>query len=192
MGYFSVAGAVPAELPISCDLRRFVQSENAGIIVLAIGSIFTARSTSRPDSSDDEVVTVNAVSMIRLLESIEGLYPLLVLIHVFLDNARYHYARLVQEWLARPGCRIKLHFIPSYCPHLNPIEGLWGLMRWSAARHGYAPIRQRLRSRRNVPAGSKAGCPISSTAPWRLKASRSSPAELMAQAPPRSWHSGPR
>jgi hypothetical protein len=34
MGYFSVAGAVPAGLPISCDLRRFVQSENAGIIVL--------------------------------------------------------------------------------------------------------------------------------------------------------------
>jgi transposase len=30
--------------------------------------------------------------------------------------------------LARPGCRIKLHFIPSYCPHLNPIERLWGLM----------------------------------------------------------------
>jgi DDE superfamily endonuclease len=32
------------------------------------------------------------------------------------------------DWLARPGCRIKLHFIPSYCPHLNPIERLWGLM----------------------------------------------------------------
>ena len=53
---------------------------------------------------------------------------MLALIHVFLDNARYHHARLVQEWLARPGCRIKLHFIPSYCPHLNPIERLWGLM----------------------------------------------------------------
>jgi transposase len=75
-----------------------------------------------------EVVTVDAVSTIRLLESIEALYPLLALIHVFLDNARYHHARLVQEWLARPGCRIKLHFIPSYCPHLNPIERLWGLM----------------------------------------------------------------
>src|SRR6266481_1200749 len=66
-----------------------------------------------------EVVTVDAVSTIRLLESIEALYPLLALIHVFLDNARYHHARLVQEWLARPGCRIKLHFIPSYCPHLR-------------------------------------------------------------------------
>jgi DDE superfamily endonuclease len=35
----------------------------------------------------------------------------------------------VQDWLARPECRIKLHFIPSYCPHLDPIERLWGLMR---------------------------------------------------------------
>ena len=26
------------------------------------------------------------------------------------------------------GLPIKLHFIPSYCPHLNPIERLWGLM----------------------------------------------------------------
>ena len=46
----------------------------------------------------------------------------------FLDNARYHHAKLVQEWLALPGQRIKLHFIPTYCPHLNPIERLWGLM----------------------------------------------------------------
>jgi transposase len=75
-----------------------------------------------------EVETVDAASTIKLLEAIEALYPLLVLIHVFLDNARYHHAKLVQEWLARPGCRIKLHFIPSYCPHLNPIERLWGVM----------------------------------------------------------------
>jgi hypothetical protein len=44
------------------------------------------------------------------------------------DNARYHHAKLVQAWLARPECRIKLHFIPAYCPHLDPIERLWGLM----------------------------------------------------------------
>jgi transposase len=75
-----------------------------------------------------EVETVDAVSTIRLLESIEAFYPMLALIHVFLDNARYHHAKLVQEWLARPGCRIKLHFIPAYCPHLNPIERLWGVM----------------------------------------------------------------
>ena len=75
-----------------------------------------------------EVETVDAASTIRLLESIEAFYPLLVFIHVYLDNARYHHAKLVRQWLARPGCRIKLHFIPPYCPHLNPIERLWGVM----------------------------------------------------------------
>jgi transposase len=75
-----------------------------------------------------EVETVDAISTIRLLQSIERHYPLLALIHVYLDNARYHHARLVRDWLARPGCRIKLHFLPPYCPHLNPIERLWGLM----------------------------------------------------------------
>jgi transposase len=46
----------------------------------------------------------------------------LALIHVFLDNARYHHAKLADEWLAQPGCWISHHFIPSYCPHLDPIE----------------------------------------------------------------------
>jgi transposase len=55
-----------------------------------------------------------------------------LLIHVFLDNARYYYTKFVWEWLARPGRRIKLHFIPPYCPHPNPIERLWGLMHRNA------------------------------------------------------------
>ena len=60
-----------------------------------------------------EAETIDALSTIRLLESIEALYPLLICIHVFLDNARYHHAKLVQEWLSRPGCRIRLHFLPA-------------------------------------------------------------------------------
>jgi len=75
-----------------------------------------------------DVVTVDAMSTIALLMAIEALYPAMLLIHVFLDNARYHHAKIVQEWLAEEGRRIKLHFIPPYCPHLNPIERLWGLM----------------------------------------------------------------
>ena len=75
-----------------------------------------------------EVLTVDAMSTIALLLAIEALYPAMRLIHVFVDNARYHHARLVQEWLAQPGRRIKLHFIPAYSAHLNPIERLWGLM----------------------------------------------------------------
>ena len=75
-----------------------------------------------------EALTIDAASTIRLLESIEAMYPTLALIHVFLDNARYHHAKVVSAWLARPERRINLHFIPPYCPHLNPIERLWGVM----------------------------------------------------------------
>lgn len=74
-----------------------------------------------------EVETVDAFSTIRLLTSVEANYPARTLIHVFLDNARYHHAKAVRAWLAGPGRQIKLHFIPAYCPHLNPIERLWGL-----------------------------------------------------------------
>jgi transposase len=75
-----------------------------------------------------DVLTVDAISTIMLLMAIEARYPGMRFVHVLLDNARYHHAKLVQAWLARPGCRIKLHFVPAYCPHLNSIERLWGLM----------------------------------------------------------------
>jgi len=67
-----------------------------------------------------EAVTVDAISTIMLLMAIEAMYPGKRLIHLFLDNARYHHAKLVQAWLARPECRIKLHFVPAYCPHPWP------------------------------------------------------------------------
>jgi len=70
-----------------------------------------------------EAESIDGKSTIRLLEA---LYPFVVCIHVFLDNASYHHAKLVKEWLSRPGRRIKLHFLPVFCPHLNPIERLWG------------------------------------------------------------------
>ena len=80
-----------------------------------------------------EAQTVDALSTIKLLVSIEALYALLALIHVFLDNASYRHAKIVREWLAQPGRRIKLRFIPAYRPRLNPIERLWGVMHGNVA-----------------------------------------------------------
>jgi transposase len=89
------------------------------------------------------VLTVDAVSAILLLMVIEAMFPEKRLLHVFLDNACYHHARLVQAWLARPGCRVRLHFVPTYCPHLNPIERLWGLLhRHITHKKCYATFRE--------------------------------------------------
>jgi len=75
-----------------------------------------------------EVEKVDAMSVIMLLVAIEAAYSGKKWIHVFLDNASYHHAILVREWLKLPGRRIKLYFTPSYCPHLAPIERCWGVM----------------------------------------------------------------
>ena len=45
------------------------------------------------------------------------------LIHVFVDNASYHKADIVKEWLAQAGRKIVLHFLPPYCgAPLRPTE----------------------------------------------------------------------
>src|SRR5664279_231907 len=90
-----------------------------------------------------DVLSVNAMSTVLLLTAIETLYPGMRMIHVFLDNARYHHAKLVQAWLAMRDRRIRLHFVPTYCPHLNPIERLWGLMhRHTTHNKCYATFRE--------------------------------------------------
>lgn len=108
----------PAETPVVVEQNSGRDRLNIhGAIDLETGGSFML-----------EVLTVDAVSTIALLSAIEAFYPKKRKIHLFVDQARYHHAKMVQEWLARPGCRIKLHFVPTYCPHLNPIERLWGLM----------------------------------------------------------------
>jgi len=75
-----------------------------------------------------EAETIDALSTITLFEKTGASYPHARQIHLFLDNAAYHHAKIVKAWLEEPNRRIKLHFIPVSCPHLNPIERLWGVM----------------------------------------------------------------
>ena len=75
-----------------------------------------------------DVLTVDAASTIMLLTAIQAMCPGKRVIHLLVDNARCHHAKRVQAWLARPEGRIKPHLIPACCPHLDPIERLWGLM----------------------------------------------------------------
>jgi len=71
---------------------------------------------------------IDGLSLIKLLSEVLRTHTAMRLIHVFLDNAKYHKADIVKEWLATVGRKIVLHFLPPYCPHLDPIERLWGVM----------------------------------------------------------------
>ena len=73
-----------------------------------------------------EALTIDAASTIRLLQSIEALIRCWRSSMFSWTTRVIHHAKLVQEWLALPGRRIKLHFIPTYCPHLEPDRTVMG------------------------------------------------------------------
>jgi len=85
-----------------------------------------------------EALQINGQSTIHLLEKLETRNPG-KRIHVILDNAPYHHARLVKGWLKRKKCRINLIFMPSYAPHLNSIERLWGVMHKYVTHNKFYP-----------------------------------------------------
>jgi transposase len=52
-------------------------------------------------------------------------YPNAKCIHVVLDNFKIHSSVRTRLALAKAGPRLKLHFLPPYCPDHNKIERLW-------------------------------------------------------------------
>ena len=46
-------------------------------------------------------------------------------IHVILDNYSIHSSKIAQLALSHFARRVRLHFLPPYCPEHNRIERLW-------------------------------------------------------------------
>jgi transposase len=64
-----------------------------------------------------------AVAMLRKLA--EETYPNAKVIHVVLDNFSIHDSKITRAAVAALGGRVKLHFLPPYCPQANRIERVW-------------------------------------------------------------------
>lgn len=62
---------------------------------------------------------------IALLDRLIAHNPMAKVIHVILDNYRIHDSKITQAALRGYGGRIRLHFLPPYCPTENRIERLW-------------------------------------------------------------------
>jgi len=83
------------------------------------------------DVRTGELITVeghrkDSPLFILLLWELVQRYPRAQQIHVILDNYAIHTTKLVQSCLTtRAGRRLKLHFLPPYCPDHNKIERTW-------------------------------------------------------------------
>ena len=70
---------------------------------------------------------VNAQSTIALWEKILAANQGKRIIHIC-DNAKYYHSTLVKEWL-KAHEQVKIMYLPSYSPNLNPIERIWKLLK---------------------------------------------------------------
>jgi transposase len=67
----------------------------------------------------------NQSLFIALLEALLRRHPDARAIHVVLDNYVIHKGNQVQAWMRDRGERVRLHFLPPYCPNENRIERVW-------------------------------------------------------------------
>ena len=56
---------------------------------------------------------------------------------IVLDNFRIHKAKVVRAWLRTHRAQLRLYFLPTYSPRLNPIERVWRHFRRNVTDNFY-------------------------------------------------------
>ena len=79
--------------------------------------------------------TVDGNSTIDLMKALESLYPYVVVIYMILDNAKYHYSKIVKAY--EEVSRVQLVYLPAYSPELNLIERLWKVFKKNVLYNKY-------------------------------------------------------
>ena len=77
-----------------------------------------------------EYETINGENIVKFLKQVKAAYPKAKKVHMILDQAGYHKSDIVTNFARANG--IKLHYLPTYSPNLNPIERLWKVMNETA------------------------------------------------------------
>ena len=104
---FALIGKTPK---VSRDPKAGFNQCNAQIFICSTGDIYWRLEDGKVDS--------NAV--ISAFEDISKKFPNEKLI-IVLDNARWHTSHKVQRWI-KSKRKIKLVYLPKYCPDINPVE----------------------------------------------------------------------
>jgi transposase len=77
----------------------------------------------------------NGLLFISTLQRLLKAHPDAKVIHIVLDNFKIHSSKQVQAWMKENGDRIRLHFLPPYCPDHNRIERHWRELHANVTRN---------------------------------------------------------
>lgn len=109
-----------------------------------------------------------------LLKALTLVYAKARVIHVVLDNYKIHSAGVIGIALANFARRVRLHFLPPYCPDHNRIERVWQDLHSHVTRNHQRPSMTQLmcdvryylrkRNRRNLKTAAASSRPRSAAA----------------------------
>jgi transposase len=80
----------------------------------------------------------------HLLVKLTDVYADAKVIHVILDNYGIHSSKIVAIALANFASRIRLHFLPPYCPDNNAIERVWKDLHANVTRNHHCATMKEL------------------------------------------------
>lgn len=83
----------------------------------------------------------NAKTFLSFLKHIMSIFDRACLI---MDNARYHKAKALEQFLEEHKDRLWLYYLPPYSPKLNAVEMVWRETRKYATHNRYFPTVKRL------------------------------------------------
>jgi transposase len=78
----------------------------------------------------------DALRVIEFFACVEKAYISVPHLVLFVDNAKYFKATLVEEWL-QAHARLQVESLPSYAPNLNLIERFWTLVKEQLVKNTY-------------------------------------------------------
>lgn len=82
----------------------------------------------------------NSLLVVQMLRKLaQEAYPDAKVIHVVLDNFSIHDSKITRAAAAALGGRVKLHFLPPYCPQANKIERVWLDLHANVTRNHRCP-----------------------------------------------------
>lgn len=97
-----------------------------------------------------EAAPITGPEMVAFFRRIADRYPAARRITPVLDGATYNRAAVVREWLAQPGCRVRVVCLPPHAPNLNPIERSWRFFEqktlWNTHHPTFAAFRAAIRT----------------------------------------------
>ena len=85
---------------------------------------------------------ISGESFVDFLKKLQLAYPNSPRIHFIVDQGSCHTSKEVKAFLEDKHVRIKLHYLPSYSPNLNPIERLWKIMHEHVSNNRHYPKAQ--------------------------------------------------